>query len=253
MDRNLIFCFSGTGNSLKAAKDIAEHLGDTEIVLMKGGHKISGAYNRIGFVFPCYAGGVPKAVIEYISQLEITADSADWFFSVVTCGGSERDSLPMLRDALLRKGISLDYGRALHTVGNYIAMYPLKPGVSETLNAAESEMAAYVGEIKEKLKTSIGKVSLGVALFYKGGNFYFKTRAKKLAASDACTACGMCEKLCPTGSIKVTDDKPAFRRQTCAQCMACLQWCPAEAINCGSETIGRTRYHHPDVQAEELL
>ena len=100
----MIFCFSGTGNSLKAAKDIAEVLGDTEIVLMKGDYKLSGKYDRIGFVFPSYAGGVPKAVLAYIKALEIAANAADYFFTVVTCGGAARNTLPMLRDALVRKG-----------------------------------------------------------------------------------------------------------------------------------------------------
>ena len=63
-NKNLIFCFSGTGNSLKAAKDIAAVLGDTDIVLMKEYHKAEGSYHTIGFVFPSYAGGVPKAVLK---------------------------------------------------------------------------------------------------------------------------------------------------------------------------------------------
>ena len=253
MERNIIFCFSGTGNSLKAAKDVAAALGDTEIVLMKGDYKLNSQYSSVGFIFPCYGGGVPKAVLEYISALEINADTTDYFFGVVTCGGSERDSLPMLRDALLQKGIALNYGSAIPTAGNYIAMYPMAPETEETLRLAKEKTATVAREIKDKAVVAIGKVTFGVKLFYKAGNLYFRSKAKQFVVSDSCISCGMCEKLCPTRSIEMKNGKPEFTWQSCSQCMACIQWCPKEAINCGKETSGRIRYHHPDIRADELF
>jgi len=248
----LIFCFSGTGNSLKAAKDVAAVLGDAEIVWMKGDSQVTGRYGRIGFVFPSYAGGVPKAVLDWIRALAIGPAASEYFFAVVTCGGAERGTLPMLRDALKEKEISLDYGRAVHTVGNYIAMYPLQPGVPEKLASADACMAVCAREIFEKSAVSIGKTKLGATLFYQAGNQYFKLNAKRLRVSEACTACGLCEKLCPTNSIRLQEGKPIITHKTCAQCMACVQWCPKQAIDAGKETIGRERYHHPDIHAQDM-
>jgi len=34
--------------------------------------------------------------------------------------------------------------------------------------------------------------------------------------------------------------------------MACIQWCPVEAIQVGKRTRGRRRYHHPEVTAHDL-
>ena len=252
MGKNLIFCFSGTGNSLKAAKDVAAILGDTEIVFMKKAYTLSGKYDRIGFVFPSYAGGVPKAVLQYVELLDIKTDSADYVFSVVTCGGADRNTLPMLRNALAKKGVYLKYGKALVTVGNYIAMYPIRTDRNETLDKADSAISQYAHEIKEKATTGIGKEKLTKKLFYIAGNWYFKSKAKKLSVSDACSSCGMCEKICQTGSIRIENGIPVFTWKTCAQCMACVQWCPKEAINCGKETKERARYHHPDIKADEL-
>ena len=253
MERNLIFCFSGTGNSLKAAKDIAEVLGDTEIALMKDGYKLSGTYNRIGFIFPSYAGGIPKAVIAYIKALEMASNAADYFFTVVTCGGAARNTLPMLRDTLAKKGISLNWGKELNTVGNYIAMYAPKPGIKETLQSANEEMTVYAQQIKDKKATNIGKSKLGATLFYKMGNQFFKMNAKQLNVSDSCTSCGQCEKLCPTKTIHMKNDKPVFTWKTCSQCMACIQWCPTQAINCGKKTADRARYHNPEIKTDELV
>jgi len=253
MERNLIFCFSGTGNSLKAAKDVAEVLSNTEIVLMKDSYKLSDKYNRIGFVFPSYAGGVPKAVVAYINALEIAANATDYFFTVVTCGGAARNTLPMLRDTLAKKGISLNWGKELNTVGNYIAMYAPKPGIKEKLQSANEKIAVYAGEIKDKKTANIGKSKLNAAIFYKMGNLFFKMNAKQLTVSDSCTSCGTCEKLCPTNSIKIENKKPLFTWKTCSQCMACIQWCPPAAINCGKKTGNRARYHNPAVTADELV
>lgn len=35
MSENVIFCFSGTGNCLDIAKNIAKRMGDTDIIMMR--------------------------------------------------------------------------------------------------------------------------------------------------------------------------------------------------------------------------
>ena len=253
MEENLIFCFSGTGNSLKAAKDVAKSLGDTKIILMKEIYKLSGKYNRIGFIYPSYAGGAPKEVLQYVEKLEIKADMAEYFFTIVTCGGAARNSLPMLREALFQKGISLNYGKELNTVGNYIAMYPPRTDIKETLKLADKEIEVYANEIKEKVIANINESKFKFKLFYKLGNQYFKMNAKKHNISNSCNSCGTCEKICPTKSIKIKNNKPEFTWKTCSQCMACIQWCPKAAVNCGNKTNDRARYHHPDIKPDELV
>jgi flavodoxin len=51
---NIVFYFSGTGNSLKVAKTLAKELGNCEIVSMAGVGKYSltKQYDTIGFVYP---------------------------------------------------------------------------------------------------------------------------------------------------------------------------------------------------------
>ena len=132
-------------------------------------------------------------------------------------------------------------------------MYAPKPGIIETLQSAGKETIVYAQEIKDKKTTSIGKSKLNAALFYKMGNQFFKMNAKQLHVSDSCTSCGQCEKLCPTKSIKMKNGKPVFTRKTCSQCMACIQWCSKEAINCGKKTSDRARYHNPAVTVDELV
>ncbi|MBN1673737.1 MAG: hypothetical protein JXR37_22005 [Kiritimatiellae bacterium] len=48
------------------------------------------------------------------------------------------------------------------------------------------------------------------------------------------------------------NEKPSWLHR-CEQCLACLHWCPQEAIQVGKKTVGRARYHHPDVRARDLM
>ena len=47
-------------------------------------------------------------------------------------------------------------------------------------------------------------------------------------------------------------DRPAWLRH-CEQCLACIQWCPQEAIQFGKKTPHYKRYHHPEVTLQDML
>ncbi|MDP4095123.1 MAG: EFR1 family ferrodoxin, partial [Bacillota bacterium] len=79
-----IFYFSGTGNSLKVSRDIAEQLGNTSII------PIDTLFNKevdlncdcIGIVFPVYMWGVPRIVKEFIKKI----NTEKYVFAVATYG-----------------------------------------------------------------------------------------------------------------------------------------------------------------------
>ena len=59
MGKNIIFVFSGTGNSLWAAKKISEELEDCEVISMgrQKEYTLTNEYDTIGFVYPTYYRG----------------------------------------------------------------------------------------------------------------------------------------------------------------------------------------------------
>jgi len=69
---------------------------------------------------------------------------------------------------------------------------------------------------------------------------------------DKCDGCGLCSGICPVNNIKMVDGVPSWQHH-CERCMACLQWCPKEAIEFDKDSIGRKRYHHPDVKLSDML
>ena len=74
MSKNVIFCYSGTGNCLDLAKNIAKGLGDTDIIMMRRAPVKTDVTDaeRVGFIVPCYGGGLPGDVESYLDSIKIS-------------------------------------------------------------------------------------------------------------------------------------------------------------------------------------
>jgi MinD superfamily P-loop ATPase len=70
---------------------------------------------------------------------------------------------------------------------------------------------------------------------------------------ETCDSCGLCEKICPTDSIKIVADKPKWAN-TCEQCMRCVNYCPKQAIFQKAEGSikGKNTYHEPTFKPLKL-
>jgi NAD-dependent dihydropyrimidine dehydrogenase PreA subunit len=48
---------------------------------------------------------------------------------------------------------------------------------------------------------------------------------------DKCTGCGICENECPTGAVRMIENKPVFIcAEVCSYCGICEDACPEGAI-----------------------
>ena len=119
MSNNIIFYFSGTGNSLKAARDIAAKLGDCDLVSMRDTCRLADSYERIGFVYPTYATGLPKHVVKFIEELDLKDNKNAYLFAVTTCGGGPGNAVAMVNKILSGKGCTLSYGNHVMMFANF--------------------------------------------------------------------------------------------------------------------------------------
>ena len=125
MSKNIIFYFSGTGNSLKVAKDIASAIQDCELISMGKLHKLSGTYERIGFVYPIYGGGMPGAVERFVKALDLLANKNSFIFAVCTSGSGSAGGLTNISKIIGGKGGKLSYGESIGCFSNYVGMYTM--------------------------------------------------------------------------------------------------------------------------------
>lgn len=90
MGKNIIFYFTGIGNSLKAARDISNQLDECEVVLVSNykKKKIPAGYDRVGFVFPIYVGAPPLYFQKFLKETNFSNNKDAYFFTVATYGGT---------------------------------------------------------------------------------------------------------------------------------------------------------------------
>jgi len=258
--KTILYYFTGTGNSLKVAEDLAKELEDAElvpVVRLLDRDSVSVSADRIGIIFPVYMWGLPIIIKDFIKKLDV--DRATYIFGVATYGGFPAATLKQLNNLLKEKGLKLSSGFGLHLPGNYTPLYEA---------IAEEKQRKLFSEVKRKIKQIAkfigegrrGKIESNfflINMIFSG--LIYTVSAPKIPRMDAgfwlnekCNSCGVCSRVCPVNNIEMQEGKPKWLHH-CQQCLACLHWCPQEAIELGKKTPGRKRYHHPEIKAADIM
>ena len=257
------FYFSGTGNSLYVAKNIGDK--DEEIISIS---KLMNDNNQeyefslkegenIGFIYPIYAWGPPKMVIDFINKVKFNNLSNNYIYAVATCGENIGNSMKILDKALSKHQMKLSSGFSIVMPNNYVIMGDVDG--DDTVKKVLLESKARIEEINEVIlskKNNIFDVVKGPLpsiltaivnpLFTKTA-----TTTNKFYANDNCNGCGICEKVCNSNIIKLEDGRPRWGKE-CTGCLACLHLCPTKAINYGKATEKKGRYVNPLIKRSEM-
>ena len=245
----MILYFSGTGNSRYVAKRMAEALGDTMVSLndriRAGDTSPLEAGGDVVIVTPTYAWRIPRIVREHLLQTQLTGARRAWF--VMTCG-SEIGGADAYNRALCRDmGLTCMGTAQIVMPENYIAMFHA-PGAEKARQI--------VARAEPDMDGAIAAVGAGRAFAPTRNNLYdrfmsgpvnpvfyrFFVKAGPFRAGDGCTGCGRCAGLCPVNNIVLRGGKPVWGNK-CTHCMACICYCPGEAIEYGRKSVGQPRYH----------
>ena len=246
--------FSGTGNSRFAAEYMAKQVGDETLnanPLIKAGEKLVCASEKPWvFAAPVYGWQLPRVFEKLIRESKLTG-SKDAYF-VLTCGSDIGSAGVYARRLCLDMG--LNYRGILEVVmpENYLAMFPV-PQREDWVGIVEKALPVLVRgaecvrlgkDFPEKKTGFMDDLKSGMVnrLFYK-----LFVKADAFYAKDSCIGCGKCVQACPMNNVHLEAGRPVWGN-SCTHCMACICDCPVEAIEYGKKSVGKPRYHCPDMK-----
>ena len=255
----MVFYFSGTGNSLYAAKKIGEAIGESVLDIASAIHKgtfefpITSA-QTIGFVFPLYAWSAPEMVFDFISHLKL---DGHYVFAAATYG----QNIGRFDKFFEKAGIRLNSAFSINMPNNYIYVWDQEKQ-QRCLEAADRRIAL----IREKIRNRENIIDIHCELngrhvpeamtaFAPRMNAQWSQTLRDVSefyVTDACVGCGLCAKVCNGDAIRIVDGKPLWGN-TCTKCLACLHLCPQQAIQFGEYTSGSGRYKNPNISVKELI
>ena len=215
------------------------------------------SFDVIGVVYPVYMFGLPLIVADFFKKIKINPKA--YIFGVTTLGGLPGRAHSISKDILRERGLELVMGFSVLMPGNYTPLYGAitEEKQRELFNREKLRIKEIVQAVTVRKRGILEeKPFLTNFLFYKliyaRGMSQIPLSGKGFQATEVCTKCGLCAKVCPVENIELVEGKPKWLNH-CQHCMACLQWCPVEAIQYNKTTAGRKRYHHPGVSAEDIM
>lgn len=269
---NIIYCFSGTGNSLRAAEKIAEEMGGAKIVSARCSPEDVPAESAevIGFVCPVYEWDMPGAMRDFVSALKVNPNA--YIFMIATYIAIHGRCFETMEGLLSEKGAHLNYGYALRCVASQCTAYPPFSPEKLMIPRMEKKIEKIGRDISARKNRAFPRMSpITRSLYPKLMTPYMEVEREydKGFYTDArCVGCETCAKVCPTKNIVMEDSRPVWSHR-CHGCMACVAYCPTKAVQFKTppayEQLGtviskrlclperRKRYHNPFIKAADLM
>jgi len=264
-----IYYFSGTGNSLHAARELRKRIPETEqipIVSLLDRNIIKTNADTVGFIFPIQLAMAPAPVIEFVKKMDLK--SAEYIFAVATRAGSQHRAFIDLENILKKKGKTLDSFFSLNMPSNDPKFEGWKPATREEIRKLESDIQNKLDSIqeiilkKEKIHEEDTEFITPMPAFPILSIFLpFLSRFYNVEfyADSKCIRCGTCEKVCLSGKVKMIDEKPVWQKDVqCFFCHACLNYCPQHAVQIKSTRLLKSfteeneRYSHPYATIDDI-
>ena len=267
-----IYYFSGTGNSLIVARDIAEKTNAKLIPIASQIEKevITANADIIGIVFPVYYCDIPPIVKRFAGKLDNISNK--YIFAVCTYGGGAGDSLKTLSRIICSRGGELSAQYGVHMPQNAF----LKSWENhEKIYRKGKKKLEIISKnvIIQKKEILLDDLLLSLVLF--PFNKFLKLMSKRglaklsnsspdvpieelmyradrsYSTNEKCNGCGICVEVCPVNNIKITGGNPVWLNH-CENCLACYNWCPHKAIQ-GEIAQKEYYYRHPDVKISDII
>jgi len=251
--KRLVFFFTGTGNSLYAAKQFSDQPLSIPQVL-KSDDLVFDA-DEIGLVYPVY-GHMPPAVVR--DFLEKATLNAPYKFAIATFGKRRCNSVEIIDHIASSYGVKFDYITTINMVDNFLVNFDMNEEIK--LEKHEDEfLAEAVADVNAQKHWhqpfTEEEKQLHVERF--GTNYDMRMVMPSSGVfkveRDSCVGCGFCTKVCPMGNWKLTSRGVATEGE-CQMCMSCIHNCPQKAIKLNMPEVNpNARYRNKHITIQEIV
>ncbi|MDD6301859.1 MAG: EFR1 family ferrodoxin [Bacillales bacterium] len=235
----IIYCFSGTGNTLKVANLYKKYLQeDTTVFQVREDSSVCpnpNEYDIVGIAYPIHGFNMPQYFYRFLKKLPSVNNKR--LFILKTSGEglhlNDCSSQKAIR-LLKKKGFNVTLER--HIVMPYNMIYRHTDGMAKQMWIYAKALSKI--NCDEILQNKEMKVVLPIWKKWYAPIFrilwpfthvhgpLFRVNKYK------CIKCNKCIKICPTQNISIIDEKYKFGTK-CTLCMGCSFSCPKSAINVG--------------------
>ena len=271
MIKALILYFSGTGNTAFVARYLSSQLtsqwSHLELELSLASIETFAVqqiaeFDLIVFGFPVFELSMPQIVHEYLDQLPHVDSKGVFLFCTMGLAAGNA----------FRKAFAYFKKKGFHFLGSAKVLMPGTDGLAmlkEDSPYAKKALQRNYDEIKpaDALVHQIVRVVKELEI---GGDLHpfhtsppinildslfgwllhllyvimVKYMKKRYWVDDSCNRCNLCVKICPVANITLEQNGIQFHDR-CVVCLRCLHQCPQHAIQIGSFTQGKFRWHGP--------
>ena len=248
----MLFYFTGTGNSLYAARGIERD----PVSIPQAIHQwpLDFTADAIGVVCPIYGHEVPSMVREFLQEAKF---HTDYFYMVLTYGNRHGGAAGLAQKLCQDCGIQPSYINVLMMVDNWLPSFDMDE--QKMLDKqVESQISVILADLKAK-KQMISPVSETDRIAHR----QFLDRMNQLPGDawqhlvrigDGCTGCGICQRVCPSASIRLVEGRAVHLPGNCQTCLACVHACPQKAIGLSvPEKNPQARYRNEHISLQEII
>ena len=244
----MIYYFSGTGNSRIVAQELGRLLG-CDVAEMGARQEIPdlGLHESLGLVFPVYAWGLPDIVERFVAGIKGKGGERTHLWAVMTCGDDMGYADEVLDSSLGKNSLRTDAVYSVQMPNTYVCLPGFDVDAPEVARKKIEETCCLLPAISESIRkrTCERRVVRGAFPWIKTYvlrplfNRFLLTDSHFQSRKTQCTLCGLCERQCPTGNIRVSDGTVRWGNSSCTGCLRCYHQCPQRAIEWGRTTQGK--------------
>lgn len=249
----MVFYFTGTGNSLYAAKELDENIISIPQVINQ--ERLEFSADSIGIVCPVYGHEMPGMVKEFIRRASL---DAGYLFVVLTYGAHHGGAAEIADRFIQSAGKKADYITTIEMVDNFLPAFDMNEQISKDKHV-EEHLDQIRADVRAK-RMGIQKASLAEKTVHK---MYLKmvdnapeTVWAAFQVSDECVGCGICTRVCPAGCVRLEKQHAVHDPERCQACYACVHACPKMAVQFilpNPEKNPAARYRNEHVTLCELV